>query len=158
MPPRRLAGGRPVGRRAWSGPIRNSAAVWHYAGRRRPADGKRDFKDTMHRTLGMAAVQDNLLVIADLAGLVHCLDARTGKAHWTYDMISAVWGSPLIVDGKIYLGDEDGDVAVFALSPTLKLLAKNAMGGGRLHHAGRRPTAPCTSPPAPTWSPCRKKK
>ena len=30
-------------------------------------------------------------------------------------MLSAVWGSPLVADGKIYLGDEDGDVVVFAL-------------------------------------------
>ena len=81
----------------------------------------------MHRTIGMAAIRDDLLVIADLAGLVHCLDVRTGKVHWTYDMMAAVWGSPLIADGKIFLGDEDGDVRVFALSPQLKLLAENAM-------------------------------
>jgi hypothetical protein len=33
-----------------------------------------------------------------------------------------------VVDGKIYLGDEEGDVAVFELSAKLNLLAKNAMG------------------------------
>ena len=27
-------------------------------------------------------------------------------------MFAAVWGSPLVVDGKVYLGDEDGDVVV----------------------------------------------
>ena len=43
-------------------------------------------------------------------------------------MLSAVWGSPLVADGKVYLGDEDGDVAVFAFSPQQKLLAKNPMG------------------------------
>ena len=110
-------------------PNPNSAAVWHYTGREAAGDGKHDFKETMHRTLGMAAIHDNLLVIGDLAGLIHCLDAKTGKVHWTYDMLSAVWGSPLIVDGKIFFGDEDGDVVVFALSPKFKLLAKNAMGG-----------------------------
>jgi len=68
------------------------------------------------------------LVIADLSGLVHCLDAKTGKVHWTYDTLASVWGSPLIVDGKIYLGDEDGDVVVFELSPRLKLLAENNVG------------------------------
>jgi len=105
----------------------NSAAVWHYTGQDANRDGKFDFEETMHRALGMVAVKDNLLVIADLAGLVHCLDAKTGRVHWTYDMLAAVWGSPLLVDGKIYLGDEDGDVAVFALSPKLKLLAENNM-------------------------------
>lgn len=83
----------------------------------------------MHRTLGIVAVKDNLLVIADLAGLVHCLDAKTGKVHWTHDMLASVWGSPLMVEGKIYIGDEDGDLVVFQLSPKLKLLATNDMGG-----------------------------
>jgi outer membrane protein assembly factor BamB len=109
-------------------PNPNSAAVWHYAGHDANGDGKLDFEETMHRTLSMAAVKDNLLVIADLAGLVHCLDAKTGKLHWTHDMLAGVWGSPLVVEGKIYLGDEDGDLAVFALSAQKKLLAENTMG------------------------------
>ncbi|MFI4875021.1 MAG: PQQ-binding-like beta-propeller repeat protein [Blastopirellula sp. JB062] len=31
-------------------------------------------------------------------------------------MLSAAWGSPLIVDGRVYIGDEDGDVCIFKLS------------------------------------------
>ena len=27
-------------------------------------------------------------------------------------MFAAVWGSPMVVDGKVYLGDEDGDVVM----------------------------------------------
>ena len=42
--------------------------------------------------------------------------------------MSQVWGSPCVADGKIYIGDQDGDVAVFELSSKPKLLAKNAMG------------------------------
>jgi outer membrane protein assembly factor BamB len=83
----------------------------------------------MHRTLGMVAIHEGLLVIGDFAGLVHCLDAKTGQVHWTYDTMAAIWGSPLIVDGKIYLGNEDGDVLVFQLGPACKLLAKNNMAG-----------------------------
>jgi outer membrane protein assembly factor BamB len=109
-------------------PNPNSAVVWHYVGAAVEGTAKPDFKKTMHRTLGMVAIQDHLLVIGDLAGLVHCLDARTGKVYWTYDMMSAMWGSPLIADGKIFLGDEDGDVRVFALSPQFQLLAENTMG------------------------------
>ena len=82
----------------------------------------------MHRAIGMAVIKDGLLVIADLQGIVHSLDAKTGKPHWTQDLMSAVWGSACVVDGKIYIGDEDGDVAVFELSSKPKLLAKNAMG------------------------------
>ena len=130
-------------------PNPNSAAVWHYTGFDANGDGKLDFKETMHRTLGMAAIKDDLLVIADLAGLVHCLDAKTGKVHWTYDMMSAIWGSPLMVDGKIYIGDEDGDVVVFELSPKLKLLAKNNMRAA-VYTSAWPPTTRCSSPRART--------
>ena len=62
-------------------PNPNSAVVWQYVGAGPQGQAKADFKNTMHRTIGMAAIRDDLLVIADLAGLVHCLDVRTGKAH-----------------------------------------------------------------------------
>jgi len=106
----------------------NSAALWHYQGYDANGDGKLDFEETMHRSLGGVAIQGDVLVIGDFAGLVHCLDPRSGRVHWTYDMLAAIWGSPLIADGKIYLGDEDGDLAVFELSTERNLLAENNMG------------------------------
>ena len=27
-------------------------------------------------------------------------------------MFAAIWGSPMVIDGKVYLGDEDGDVPI----------------------------------------------
>ncbi|MFH1918543.1 MAG: PQQ-binding-like beta-propeller repeat protein [Planctomycetota bacterium] len=108
-------------------PNPNSAALWHYRGHDANGDGRLKFEETMHRSLGMVAVKNDLLVIGDFAGLVHCLDAKTGRVHWTYDTLATIWGSPLVADGKIYLGDEDGDVVVFELSPELNLLAENTM-------------------------------
>ena len=110
----------------------NSGAVWHYSSVDRNKNGKFEFEETMHRTIGTPAIKDDLLFIADFAGLVHCVDARKaadGKpiVYWTYDMHAATWGSMLIVDGKVYVGDEDGDVAIFELSKTLNLLAENHM-------------------------------
>jgi len=54
-----------------------------------------------------------LLYIADISGIFHCLDAKTGKVHWTYDLLAATWSTPLIVEDKVYIGDEDGEVAIF---------------------------------------------
>ena len=105
-------------------PNPNSAAVWHYEGEDLNHNGKLDFEETMHRTIGSVAIKDDLLVIVDFSGLVHCLDASTGKCHWTYDMQSACWSSPLIVDGKIYIGNEDGQILIFKLSPTMEILSK----------------------------------
>jgi outer membrane protein assembly factor BamB len=55
-----------------------------------------------------------LLFIGDFSGFVHCLDAETGKLHWVYDMKAHMWGSTLVADGKVYVGDEDGDFVVLA--------------------------------------------
>jgi outer membrane protein assembly factor BamB len=127
VPPRRItAVDREAGQKVIPNP--NSAVVWHYRGHDADGDGKPAFEETMHRTLSLATIADGLLVLGDFSGLVHCLDAKTGKPHWTHDMMAAVWGSPLIADGNIYLGNEEGDVVVFELSPNLNILAKNAMG------------------------------
>jgi len=39
-----------------------------------------------------------------------------------------VWGSPLVVDGKIYVGDQDGDVATLKAGQEMKKLAEIDMG------------------------------
>ena len=39
-------------------------------------------------------------------------NAQTGEHYWTYDVFAAVWGSTFVADGKVYLGDEDGDIIV----------------------------------------------
>jgi outer membrane protein assembly factor BamB len=126
-PRRKIACDKSLGETAKPNP--NSAAVWCYAGFDANSDSKIEFKEAMHRTLGMAAIRDDLLVIADITGLVHCLDAKTGKVYWTHDLMSIVWGSPCIADGKIFIGDEDGDIVVFELSKELNVLATNPMGG-----------------------------
>jgi outer membrane protein assembly factor BamB len=94
-------------------PNPTTAAVWHYSEVDQNGDGKIDFNETMHRTIGSVAIKDGILYIADFSGLFHCLDAKTGKPHWTYDMLATSWSSPLVVDGKVYIGDEDGDIAIF---------------------------------------------
>ena len=106
----------------------NSAALWHYAGSDADGNGKLDFEETMHRTCGTVAIHDGLLLVADFSGLFHCLDLKTGRPHWTHDMLAASWGSPLIVDGKVYIGDEDGDISIFRLSKEKDLIAEINMG------------------------------
>jgi outer membrane protein assembly factor BamB len=97
----------------------NSAAVWHYIG-----EDPKEFEQSMHRTCGTAAIKDGLLVIADFSGLVHCLDAKTGYAYWTHDMLAASWSSPLIVEGKIYVADEDGEITIFKLGKEKDIIAE----------------------------------
>lgn len=105
-----------------------SAAKWHYTGSDADADGKLAFEETMHRTCGTVAIKDGLLFVADFSGLFHCLDLETGQPLWTHDMLAASWGSPLVADGKVYIGDEDGDITIFKLGPELEILGEINMG------------------------------
>jgi outer membrane protein assembly factor BamB len=104
-------------------PNPNSALVWHYAG----ADTSK-FEETMHRTLSSVAIKNNLLFISDESGLFHCLDAKTGKPHWTHDLLASSWSTPLIVNDLVYIADLDGDIVVFKLSKEKEIVNELNMG------------------------------
>ena len=46
----------------------------------------------MHRSVGTVVIKDDILYIADFSGLFHCLDAKTGRAHWVEDMFGRRMG------------------------------------------------------------------
>ncbi|WP_428307569.1 PQQ-binding-like beta-propeller repeat protein [Lacipirellula sp.] len=94
-------------------PNPNSAVIWEYNAVDRDGDGEMAFEETFHRSIGTVAIRDDILYIADFSGMFHCVDAQTGKVNWVYDMLSAAWGSPLIVEDKVYIGDEDGEISIF---------------------------------------------
>jgi outer membrane protein assembly factor BamB len=96
------------------GDITDSGRVWHY--------------DKIRRSISTAAIRDGLVYYPDFSGFFHCLDAKTGQVYWVHDMLAAMWGSPLLADGKIYLGDEDGDVVVLQAGKEKKILAEINMG------------------------------
>ena len=47
---------------------------------------------------------------------------------WQHDVFAAVWGSTLVVDGKVYLGDEDGDIVILQAGKEKKVLKELNMG------------------------------
>jgi outer membrane protein assembly factor BamB len=99
----------------------NSAVIWHYRQFDRSGDGKIDFEEQFHRSINTPVIEGNLLFAPDFSGLVHCLDAHTGKPHWVCDLEATTWGSPTIVNDHVLVGDEDGDVAIFRVSADAKL-------------------------------------
>ncbi len=101
-------------------PNPESGAVWHYGGQDRRPFVPRDF--TFGRTMSTATIVDGVLYIAELQGFVHCLDAKTGKKYWQYDIKGAIWGSTYYVDGKIYLANEVGDLYVFKHDKTPQVI------------------------------------
>jgi outer membrane protein assembly factor BamB len=84
--------------------------------------------DKIRRTISTAAIADGLVYVSDFSGYLHCLDANTGQEYWQHDMLAAVWASPFVVDGKVFLGDEDGDVVVMAHSKEKVMLGEMNMG------------------------------
>jgi outer membrane protein assembly factor BamB len=64
------------------------------------------------------AVGDGLVFAADHRGTMHCIDLATGKRQWIHDMMCMIWGSPLLVDGHVLIGTEDGKLLLFKASRT----------------------------------------
>lgn len=96
------------------GDITESGRLWHF--------------DKIRRSISTAAIKDGLIYLADFSGFLHCLDLKTGQPYWTHDMFAAIWSSPMIIDDKVYLGDEDGDVTVLQHGKELKILSELNMG------------------------------
>lgn len=99
-----------------SGDVTKGAKIWSY--------------DQIHRSLSTVSIDPDtgLLFVGDFSGFVHCLDAETGKLYWTHDMKAHIWGSTLVADGKVYLGDEDGDLVVMAASKEKKIISTTNLG------------------------------
>ena len=91
----------------------NSGEIWHYGGV--DADGSvtgEEGEYIFRRTISTIAANGGLVYAADLTGFIHCIDIKTGKRQWEYDSFSAIWGSPMVVDGKIMIGNEDGALII----------------------------------------------
>jgi outer membrane protein assembly factor BamB len=91
-----------------SGDITSSALLWSYS--------------LDKHTMSTPAIVGDLIFVSDTGRLVHCVDRKTGKPHWTHELKGEMWASPYIADGKVYIGSRRGDLCVFEASPVKKLL------------------------------------
>jgi len=96
------------------GDITETGRVWYYTG--------------IRRSISTPAIYDGLIYQPDFSGFLHCLDAKTGEVYWVHDTFAAIWGSPLVVEGRVYLGDEDGDVVVLKTGTELEVIAEMNLG------------------------------
>jgi outer membrane protein assembly factor BamB len=74
------------------------------------------------------AIYNGMVFIADCGRGFHCLDASTGKPYWTEEIKGEAWASPLVADGKVYLGTRSGTFYVFSASKEKKVLSTVELG------------------------------
>jgi len=95
------------------GDITKTGCVWKY--------------DGLDRSIGTVAVADGLVYALDVAGRLHCLDARTGSPCWVYETKAEAWGSPLVADGKVFFGNQK-DFYIMAAGRQPRLLSRIRLG------------------------------
>lgn len=76
------------------------------------------------------AVYDGLVFVVDSGRLIHCVDARTGEAFWTHETDGDMWASPLVADGKLYVGTRRRDFWVLAAAREKKVLHEIKLDSG----------------------------
>ena len=60
------------------------------------------------------AVSGELCFIADTDGVIYCFHAVTGREFWRHETRGDYWASPLVADGRVYLGSRKGGFVVLA--------------------------------------------
>jgi outer membrane protein assembly factor BamB len=91
-----------------SGDITSTGELWSYALQR-------------HST-STPAIHDGLVYVTDHGRLVHCLDADSGRLYWTHETNGEIWGSPLVADGKVFVGTRRGELCVLAAGRERRVL------------------------------------
>ncbi len=91
-------------------PNPSSGVVWQFG---EPRLDKKSGKNLIGDIVASCVVQDGLVYVVESEGFFHCLDAITGKQHWTHDLKSSVQVAPLWIDQKIYVASNDGMLRIF---------------------------------------------
>jgi outer membrane protein assembly factor BamB len=78
-------------------------------------------------TLSTPAVADGLVYVSDTGKTVHCVEAATGEPCWTQACGGAFWASPLVADGKVYIGSRSGDFWILAAGRERRVLLETEL-------------------------------
>jgi outer membrane protein assembly factor BamB len=74
-------------------------------------------------------IGDHLYVVSD-GGVANCLEAKTGNVVKSVRLGGKFWASPILADGKLYCGNQEGSVFVVEANPEMKILAENQLDAG----------------------------
>lgn len=69
--------------------------------------------NTLGRVDASPVLVKNKLLVATMRGDLLIMDAENGKINWNYELGSAVFGNPAVIDGYIIAGAQDGRIYCF---------------------------------------------
>jgi outer membrane protein assembly factor BamB len=61
-------------------------------------------------------------------GIVSCLDPKSGEVAWSERAAERTFGSPVLIDGKLYAISAKGELVVAEVGESFKLLGKSDLG------------------------------
>ena len=61
-------------------------------------------------------------------GNIVCMNAKDGSVFWKKEFDNGFYGSPVIVDGKLYVIDRSGQTVIVEAKSTYKLIGKSLLG------------------------------
>jgi outer membrane protein assembly factor BamB len=68
------------------------------------------------------------LFMCSSGGVITCLDVKTGAKVWSKDFDEGFYGSPIVVDDRVYVMDRSGVTHVFKAADKYEALATNPLG------------------------------
>ena len=86
--------------------------------------------DAVGSSSSTVAVHDGLVYAPGFFGKLHCLDAKTGETCWVHDAGETICGSPLVADGKVYLGTARNTLWVLKPGRKLEVLGEIRLRDG----------------------------
>lgn len=78
-------------------------------------------------TMPSPLLVDDLLYLISDAGIATCVDANSGEVVWSERLGGKFAASPLLADGKIYVGNQAGDLLVVRPGRELDVVASNKL-------------------------------
>jgi outer membrane protein assembly factor BamB len=70
---------------------------------------------------------DELYMVSD-NGIASCVDAKTGKVHWSERIGGGYSASPVFTEGRVYFQNEEGTGVVVKAGKQFEKLAQNSLG------------------------------
>jgi outer membrane protein assembly factor BamB len=111
---------------------KNDAWLHCLALSRTPSGGiscERTWKCALNRhVMSTVAVSAGLVFIADTGRTIHCFDAASGSVLWKHETGAEFWASPLVADGKVYIGNRRGEFFILAAAREKKVLCSVDLG------------------------------